>query len=125
MKEIMAIIRINRMNETKRALLAAGFSSITATDRVLGRGKGLVDHRVLKAADEGNEYATALLGEGPRLMSKRMLMITVEDDAADHAVETIMATNRSGKAGDGKIFVTECTEVYRVRTGESGPSVLQ
>ena len=125
MKEVMAIIRINRMNETKRALMAAGFSSMTATGRVMGRGKGLVDHRVLKAADEGNEYAMSLLGEGPRLMSKRILVMTVEDDAVDHAVETIMDANRTGKAGDGKIFVTECSEVYRVRTGERGPGILQ
>ena len=121
----MAIVRINRMNQTKRALMAAGFSSMTATGSVLGRGKGLVDHRVLRAAEEGNEYATALLGEGPRLMSKRMLVMTVEDDAVDHAVKTIIDANQSGKAGDGKIFITECSEVYRVRTGEKGPSILQ
>ena len=125
MKEVMAIIRINRMNETKRALIAAGFSSMTATGQVLGRGKGLVDHRVLKAADEGSEYARALLGQGPRLMSKRILVMTVDDDAVDLAVRTIMDANRTGQAGDGKIFVTACSEVYRIRTGEKGPSALQ
>ncbi len=121
----MAIVRINRMNETKKALMNAGFSSVTATGRVLGRGKGLVDHKVLKAADEGNEYAAALLGEGPRLMSKRMLLLTVNDKDVEKAVETIMDANRTGKAGDGKIFVVDTPEVYRIRTGESGPSIVQ
>lgn len=125
MKEIMAIVRINRMNETKRALADAGIGSITATGRVMGRGKGLVDKRILSAAEEGNEYAIALLGEGPRLMSKRMLLVTVPDKLVKTAVQTIIDANQTGKAGDGKIFVMPCSETYRVRTGESGEGILQ
>ncbi len=125
MKEIMAIIRMNRMNETKLALAQAGIGAITATGRVMGRGKGLVDFKVLKAAEEGNEYAVSLLGDGPRLIPKRMLMIAVSDDKVQDAVAAIVKTNQTGKPGDGKIFVLPCLDSYRVRTGEHGDKVLQ
>ena len=125
MKEIMAIVRINQMNKTKEALTKAGVSSFTVTGRVLGRGKGLVDHQVLKAADDGNEYAAALLGSGPRLISKRMLLIVVPDKMVKTVVDTLIQTNQTGKAGDGKIFVLPATETYRVRTGEKGEAILQ
>ncbi|MCK5161198.1 MAG: P-II family nitrogen regulator, partial [Candidatus Aureabacteria bacterium] len=47
MKEVMAVIRINKVNKTKKALAEAGISSFTATGKVLGRGKGMVDYRIL------------------------------------------------------------------------------
>ncbi len=125
MKEIMAIVRINQMNKTKEALTKAGITSFTVTGRVMGRGKGLVDHQVLKAADEGNEYAAALLGSGPRLISKRMILVIVPDNMVKTTVETLIQTNQTGKAGDGKIFVLPAEETYRVRTGEKGEAVLQ
>lgn len=125
MKDVMAIIRINRMNQTKRALTKAGFTSMTATGRVMGRGKGLVDKRVLSEAEKGNDYARALLGEGPRLMSKRMLLVTVPDKMVKSCVEAIIDANQTGKAGDGKIFVLPVSEAYRVRTGENGEGILQ
>ncbi len=125
MKEIMAIIRMNRMNETKLALEKAGAGSVTATGRVLGRGKGLVDFKILKAAEEGDETAVSLLGDGPRLIPKRMLIIAVPDSGVKAAVEAIISANKTGRPGDGKIFILPCTEAYRVRTGESGEKVLQ
>ncbi len=125
MKEIMAIIRMNRMNETKRALAAAGFSSMTATGHVLGRGKGIVDHGILQAADAGNELAISMLGEGPQLRNKRMILMSVPDGDVKKAVDTLIKINQSGKAGDGKIFVLPMAESYRVRTGESGEGILQ
>ncbi|MDC7232458.1 MAG: P-II family nitrogen regulator [Spirochaetales bacterium] len=125
MKEVMAVVRINQMNRTKEALTKAGITSFTVTGRVMGRGKGLVDHQVLKAADEGDEYARALLGSGPRLISKRMILVIVPDDMVDVTVDTLIKTNQTGKAGDGKIFVLPATETYRVRTGENGDSILQ
>jgi len=125
MKEVMAIVRINQMNRTKEALTKVGISSFTVTGRVMGRGKGLVDHQVLKAADEGNEYAMSLLGSGPRLISKRMILIVVPDDMVSVTVDALIKTNQTGKAGDGKIFVLPAEETYRVRTGEKGESVLQ
>ncbi len=121
----MAIVRINMMNQTKDALTKAGITSFTVTGRVMGRGKGLVDHQVLKAADAGDEYARALLGSGPRLISKRMILVVVPDDMVNITVDTLIKTNQTGKAGDGKIFVLPAAESYRVRTGEKGDSILQ
>jgi len=125
MKEIMAIVRINQMNRTKEALTKVGVTSFTVTGKVLGRGRGLVDHQVLKAADEGNEYAAALLGNGPRLISKRMILLVVPDDMVASAVDALIQANQTGKPGDGKIFVLPAEESYRVRTGEGGERVLQ
>ena len=60
MKEVMAIVRMNMMNQTKRALALAGISSITARD-ALGRGKGLVDLELLKGAGQGYQEAISQL----------------------------------------------------------------
>lgn len=123
MKEIMAIVRINKMNQTKKALAEAGISSITARE-ALGRGKGLVDLQVLKGAGQGYEEAIAQLGQSGRLVPKRALIIIVPDELVDKTVRTIMRINRTGKSGDGKIFVMPCLDAYRVRTGEQGDVTL-
>ena len=73
MKEVMAIIRMNMMNKTKKALSDAGISSMTAKD-VLGRGKGLVDYHLLQGAEKGYEEAIAQLGQSQRLIPKRLLV---------------------------------------------------
>lgn len=129
MKEVMAIIRMNRINDTKRALNEAGISSFMAIGRVLGRGKGLVDYRVLHGAEEGVPEAIAELGDGPRLVPKRLLSVVVSDDWVERTVNAIIQTNQTGNAGDGKIFVLPVLEATRVRTGEtvvgaSGGTVL-
>ena len=124
MKEIMAVIRINRMNKTKEALSAAGISSFTATGRVLGRGKGQVDFRVFKGAEEGQDEAIVQLGQGPKLVPKRLITVVVPDRLAGRVIETIISVNKSGNAGDGKIFVLPVQESMRVRTGETGDGVL-
>lgn len=124
MKEVMAVIRMNKINDTKRALNEAGISSFTATGRVQGRGKGMVDYRVLHGAGEGAEEAIDQLGEGPRLVPKRLITVVVSDDWVEKTVNTIIKTNQTGNAGDGKIFVLPILEATRVRTGETveGPS---
>jgi len=124
MKEVMAVIRMNKINDTKRALNAAGITSFTATGRVQGRGKGLVDYRILHAAEEGVPEAIAQLGDGPRLVPKRLITVVVSDDWVERTVEAIIKTNQTGNAGDGKIFVLPILEAIRVRTGETvtGPS---
>jgi len=124
MKEIMAVIRINMMNKTKEALAQAGISSFTATGKVLGRGKGNVDFRILHGAQEGKEEAISQLGQGPRLIPKRLITVVVPDKLAEKAVETLIKVNQTGKPGDGKIFVMPVLEAYRVRTKESGDTVL-
>ncbi len=124
MKEVMAIVRINKMNETKRALSAAGFSGLTAAGRVLGRGQGMVDYQVIKAAEQGSPEAISQLGGGPRLVPKRLLTLVVTDDKKDLAVQTIMKVNKTGTRGDGKIFVLPILDSVRVRTGEKGDKTL-
>ena len=124
MKEIMAMIRINKINQTKKALSEAGISSFTATGNVLGRGKGLVDYRILHGAEKGYQEAIDQLGQGPRLVPKRLILIVVEDDKVQTVVDTIIENNQTGNAGDGKIFVMPVLESHRVRTGESGTSTL-
>ncbi len=123
MKEVMAVIRMNMINKTKRALAESGISSITVKD-ALGRGKGMVDFKVLKGAELGYEEAIAQLGQSQRLIPKRLLTIIVPDELVDSTVNTIIETNQTGKSGDGKIFVLPCYDSLRVRTGESGDTVL-
>jgi nitrogen regulatory protein PII 2 len=123
MKEIMAIVRINMMNQTKKALADAGISSITARD-ALGRGKGLVDLTLLEGAEKGYEEAVAQLGSSQRLIPKRIFFVVVPDRLVQKTVQTIIGVNRKGKSGDGKIFVMPVADSIRVRTGESGDPVL-
>jgi nitrogen regulatory protein PII 2 len=123
MKEVMAVIRMNKINDTKRALSAAGISSLNAKE-CLGRGKGVVDFKVLQGAEKGYEEAIAQLGQSQRLVPKRMISIIVPDKLVQKVVSTIITTNQTGKSGDGKIFVMPVYQAYRVRTGEDGDSVL-
>jgi nitrogen regulatory protein PII 2 len=123
MKEIMAIVRINMMNKTKKALAEAGISSITARD-ALGRGKGLVDLTLLEGAEKGYEEAIVQLGSSQRLIPKRIFFVVVPDRLVKKTVKTIIEVNRTGKSGDGKIFVMPVMDSVRVRTAESGDLVL-
>ncbi|MGD0827135.1 MAG: P-II family nitrogen regulator [Desulfobaccales bacterium] len=123
MKEVMAIVRINMMNQTKKALAEAGISSVTARD-ALGRGKGLVDLTLLEGAERGYEEAIAQLGQSQRLIPKRIFFTVVPDRLVPKTVQTIIEVNRTGKSGDGKIFVMPLGDAVRVRTGESGDQVL-
>ena len=123
MKEVMAIVRMNMVNKTKRALADAGISSFTARE-CLGRGKGVVDFSVLHGAEKGHEEAIAQLGQSQRLIPKRWLTIIVPDRLVKKTVDTIISTNQTGKSGDGKIFVLPVSESYRVRTGETGDKTL-
>ena len=124
MKDIMAIIRMNKVNETKKALEDIGINSFTATGNVLGRGKGLVDNKILNGAKNQQEEAIAQLGDGPKLFPKRLITIVVNDEDVEEVVETIIKTNQTGSAGDGKIFVLPITNAIRVRTGEKGKAAL-
>jgi len=123
MKEILAIIRMNKINETKRALADAGISSFTAR-KVIGRGKGKVDYLLLQGAQQGYDEAINQLGPGPKLIPKRMLTIVVPDDKVDLVVRTIIRVNKTGSPGDGKIFVGPVTDAIRVRTGETGDAAV-
>lgn len=123
MKEVMAVIRMNKINQTKKSLVEAGISSMHARE-CLGRGKGLVDLDLLKGAEQGYEEAIAQLGNSQRLIPKRMLSIIVPDKLVEKTVSTIVSMNRTNKPGDGKIFVLPVFDVVRIRTGETGDDTL-
>ena len=124
MKEIISVIRINKVNATKKALIDAGIPAFTATGRVMGRGKGVVHYDILNGAAEGHPDAIAQLGNAPRLVAKRILTVVVPDELCKTAIDTIIKANQTGKPGDGKIFVTPIIETIRVRTSEKGDEAL-
>ena len=119
MKEIIAIVRMNMMNQTKKALTEAGVDAFFAHE-ANGRGKGFINPQVLAGAEDGYEEAASLLGEKGKLYPKRLITIVVEDDFVDTVVESIISVNKTGKPGDGKIFILPLGDAVRVRTGESG-----
>lgn len=123
MKEVVAIIRMDKMNATKRALAEAGISSLTAR-KVVGRGRGNVDYMLLRGAQEGVDEAIAQLGPGPRLIPKRMLTIVVSDHNLPKTVDVLIRCNQTGNPGDGKIFVSAVLDAARVRTGEMGSAAI-
>lgn len=123
MKEVMAVIRMNMMNQTKQALAEEGIVSLHAKE-CLGRGKGLVDFIVLKGAEQKYEEAMSELGNTQRLIPKRMLSIIVPDKLTGKVVNIITRVNRTWKSGDGKIFVMPVSDSIRIRTGETGTDTL-
>jgi nitrogen regulatory protein PII 2 len=123
MKEVMAMIRINMINKTKKALIDVGVSSMTAME-ALGRGKGLVDLTLLKGAEQGYEEAIAQLGQSGRLIPKRAISVVVPDKLVAKTVKTIITANQTGKSGDGVIWVMPIMDSLSVRTGENGDKVL-
>jgi nitrogen regulatory protein PII 2 len=122
-KEVLAVIRMNKMNETKQALVDAGIASFTAR-KVAGRGRGKVDYMLLRGAEAGHEEAISQLGPGPKLVPKRMLFVVVPDEMVARVVGTIIDTNHTGNPGDGKVFVMPVQESVRIRTGEQDDVAL-
>lgn len=124
MKTILAILKIDSMNETKKALSDAGLPSFTATGRAFGRGRGTWDAKVLEGVKEDRAEAIALLGPEPRLRPHRLITLMVPDNKVKAAVNAIIESNSTGTPGDGKIFVLPAVDAYSVRTGKAGDSVL-
>ncbi|HKK32512.1 MAG TPA: P-II family nitrogen regulator [Desulfomicrobiaceae bacterium] len=123
MKEIMAIVRIDKMNKTKQALTDAGVSAFFAHEAT-GRGKGLVNSMLLEGAEQGVEEAVALLGEQGRLYPKRVVTVVVPDEQVETVVSAIIEINKTGRPGDGKIFVSPIPDAVRVRTSETGEKAI-
>ncbi len=112
MKRIEAIIQPHKLDEVKVALHDIGVEGITISDvRGHGRQKGHTE------TYRGNEYKIDLL-------PKVKLDIVVPDARVKQIVEAITGAARSGKIGDGKIFVSSVDEAIRIRNGEQGESVL-
>ncbi len=111
-KKIEAIIRVEKLEEARVALEENGFVGMTVTE-VKGRGaqKGiLLEWRA-------GEYRVEFL-------AKLKLELVIDEKHLEKAISTIESVAKSGKAGDGKIFVYPCEEVIRIRTGERGASAL-
>lgn len=112
MKKIEAIIRHFKVEEVKDALAGAGIKGMTVSEvRGFGRQRG---H---KETYRGAEYTVDFV-------PKVKIEVAVSDDMAGRVVETIAGAARTGKVGDGKIFVTELSQVVRIRTGETGEDAL-
>jgi nitrogen regulatory protein PII 2 len=125
MKEVIAIIRRHRLQETKAGLLGIGIPALTMVS-VEGRGKqkGLPgwNYELDPTLTEVEEKNT---GVSMRFVPKRMIYAVVEDEDVPKVVETIIRTNQSGHIGDGKIFVCPMEDAVRVRTGESGEQAIK
>ena len=112
MKKIEAVIKPFKLDEVKEALQDMGVQGMTVLEaKGYGRQKG---HTELY---RGAEYVVDFL-------PKIKVEVVVEDSQLEPALEAITNAARTGRIGDGKIFVSEITEVVRIRTGETGPAAV-
>jgi nitrogen regulatory protein P-II 1 len=112
MKKVEAVIKPFKLDEVKEALSSVGVQGITVTEvKGFGRQRG---HTELY---RGAEYVVDFL-------PKVKLEIIVKNDQVDPVIEAIASAAKTGRIGDGKIFVTDVGEVVRIRTGETGESAL-
>jgi len=112
MKKIEAIIKPFKLDEVREALSEIGVTGLTVTEvKGFGRQKG---HTELY---RGAEYVVDFL-------PKVKLEVVIADSLLDRAMEAIITAARTGKIGDGKIFVTTVEQVVRIRTGESGEAAV-
>ena len=112
MKKIEAIIKPFKLDEVKEALQEVGLQGITVTEaKGFGRQKG---HTELY---RGAEYVVDFL-------PKVKVDVVVPDNLLDNAIDAIIKSARTGKIGDGKIFVTSVEHVVRIRTGETNESAI-
>ena len=112
MKKIEAIIKPFKLDEVKEALQEVGVQGITVTEaKGFGRQKG---HTELY---RGAEYVVDFL-------PKVKIEIVINEDRQEAAVEAIQKAARTGRIGDGKIFVLNVEEAIRIRTGETGPDAI-
>ena len=112
MKQITAVIKPFKLDEVREALANAGVTGLTVTEvKGFGRQKG---HTELY---RGAEYVVDFL-------PKVKLEAVVTEDVLDRAVDAIVKAARTGKIGDGKIFVRAVEQVIRIRTGETGSDAV-
>jgi nitrogen regulatory protein P-II 1 len=112
MKRIEAIIKPSKLDEVKEALHALGATGLTVLEvKGFGRQKGHTEMY------RGTEYTVDFL---PKLL----VIVIVADDLVDSVVKAIADSARTGKIGDGKIFVSSLDDVMRIRTGERGRDAI-
>lgn len=112
MKLITAIIQPHRLEEVKKALYEADVNLITVSE-VLGHGRQ-------KGVDEYYRGSK----EGGNLLRKIQLDIAVNDNFVEPTIKAIIKGARTGKIGDGKIFITPLDRCIRIRTGDEGPQAI-
>ena len=112
MKKIEAIVKPFKLDEVREALSEVGVTGLTVTEvKGFGRQKG---HTELY---RGAEYVVDFL-------PKVKVEVIIADNLVERAIEAIIKAARTGKIGDGKIFVTSVEQVVRIRTGESGEAAV-
>lgn len=112
MKLVTAIVKPFKLDEVREALAALGLSGLTVTDvKGFGRQKGHTE------VYRGAEYVVDFL---PKIRVEAL----VADEMVDRVIEAIVDAARTGRIGDGKIFVTPAEQVVRIRTGETGEAAL-
>lgn len=112
MKLITAIIQPYKLEDVRAALSEAGVQGLTVTEvRGFGRQRGHTE------IYRGAEYAV-------EFVPKTRIDVAVPDDLAEAVIDAILKAGRTGKVGDGKVFVTELAQVLRIRTGERDASAL-
>ena len=112
MKLVVAIVKPHKLDEVKEALRELGVAGLTATD-VEGFGRQRGHTEVYRGAEYQVDF-----------VPKVKVEVLADDDQVSEIVETIMKTARTGKIGDGKIWVLNAEQVVRIRTGEMGPDAL-
>ncbi|WP_299889017.1 P-II family nitrogen regulator [uncultured Lacinutrix sp.] len=112
MKKIEAIIRKSKFSAVKKALHEVGVNFLSYWD-VTGLGNEKVGH-----VYRGVSYSTSDI-------QRRYLSIVVNDDFEDITVKTIIEAAKTGEVGDGKVFISDINEVYRIRTSEKGGDTLK
>jgi nitrogen regulatory protein PII len=112
MKLITAVVKPFRLDDVRNALAEVGVQGMTVTEvKGFGRQRG---HTELY---RGAEYVVDFL-------PKVKVEVAVTDDLVERAVDAIIAAAKTGKVGDGKIFVVDLGQVYRIRTGETGDEAI-
>lgn len=112
MKLIKAVVQPFKLDEVKEALQSVGVQGMTVTEaKGFGRQKG---HKEIY---RGSEYELSFV-------PKVEIEVAVSDDLAEKVVDVIMQTAKTGKIGDGKIFILPIQDVVRIRTGERGDKAL-
>ncbi|MCE5173801.1 MAG: P-II family nitrogen regulator [Bacteroidales bacterium] len=111
MKKIEAVIRKSKFEEVKQALYDAGIEWFSYWD-ITGLGKS-TEGQVVRGQIFQSNY-----------IQRRMLSIIVRDINVEKTINAIIGAARTGDTGDGKIFVSDIEQTYRIRTGETGPEAL-
>jgi nitrogen regulatory protein PII len=111
-KLVVAIIKPFKLDEVKEALRSIGVNGLTTTD-VQGFGRQRGHTEVYRGAEYQVDF-----------VPKVKIEVMAHDDQVDQIVDAILKTGRTGKIGDGKIFVMPAEQVFRIRTGERGPDAI-